>query len=327
MLVRPVAGFRHQRLGRGAARGHIGAIAGQGGQHILRHAPDALRLRQQRAAHIGFTFKQNVDERLAVDGQRHRPAQIRVIKRRLVAVHDQVQPDIGRRGHANRFRRLLQDVAPNGLGHLGWHGHVHLAGHEGQHGGGAIGDDGEFNRIEIRFARAPVILITGQLDVFVLLEFDKLERPGADRRGAHFRSGDVARINRRVAGGEHRQQRRLRPIQLEGHFQIAVRHHRLHVVVPGFARVLAELVRQLALQQIDGAFHVIGGERLAVMPFHAGMQLEGQGFAAIAPGPAIRQFRPDRVRAVLGDVLIEDHQIVENAHERHVVGERRFLMD
>ena len=203
MLVRSVAGFGHERLGGGAAGGNIGAVAGQGGEHVFRHAPNPLGLRQERAAHIGLALKQNIDERFAIDGQRHRAAQIGVIKRRLVAVDDQVEPDIGWRRHADRFRRLLQDVAPNGLGHLGWHGHVHLAGHEGQHGGGAIGDDGEFNRIEIRFARAPVILITGQLDVFVLLEFDKLERPGADRRGAHFRCGDMARINRRIAGGQH----------------------------------------------------------------------------------------------------------------------------
>ena len=42
------------------------------------------------------------------------------------------------------------------------------------------------------------------------------------------------------------------------------------------ARILAELVLGLALQNVERAFHVLRRERLAVVPFDALMQLECQ---------------------------------------------------
>ena len=52
----------------------------------------------------------------------------------------------------------------------------------------------------------PVIGVPGQLDVFVGLELDEFERSGADRMRAHLRCRHVARIDRRVARSEHRDQ-------------------------------------------------------------------------------------------------------------------------
>jgi hypothetical protein len=54
-----------------------------------------------------------------------------------------------------------------------------------------------------------------ELDRFVGLELDELERPRADRVGAHVSGADMAGIDRRIAGGEQRQQRRLRPLQVK----------------------------------------------------------------------------------------------------------------
>ncbi len=76
-------------------------------------------------------------------------------------------------------------------------------------------DDGEFDAVEIRQALFPIVRILRELDRFVLLELDELERAGADRMRAHLRGGDVARIDRRIAGREHRQQRRLRPLEMQ----------------------------------------------------------------------------------------------------------------
>jgi len=50
---------------------------------------------------------------------------------------------------------------------------------------------------------------------------------------------------------------------------VALRRHFREVVVPAFARIDAELVAGLAGHEIPGAFDVLGGERLAVVPFDA----------------------------------------------------------
>ena len=106
--------------------------------------------------------------------------------------------------------------------HLGRERHVELAGDEAEDRGRAVRDDGEFDAVEMRQALLQVIGVAGQLDRFVGLELDELERAGADRVGAHVRRRDVAGIDRRVAGGEQRQQRRLRPLQVERGLEVAV---------------------------------------------------------------------------------------------------------
>ena len=74
----------------------------------------------------------------------------------------------------------------SGIDHLGRERHVELAGDEGENGGRAVGDDGELDAVEMRQALLPVIGILGELDRFVGLELDELERAGADRLGAHL---------------------------------------------------------------------------------------------------------------------------------------------
>ncbi|MGY4432580.1 hypothetical protein ACVWWO_005057 [Bradyrhizobium sp. F1.13.1] len=145
--------------------------------------------------------------------------------------------------------------------------------------------------------------------------------------GAHLRRRDVTGIDRRIAGCEHRQQRRLRPLQIEGDLEITVRRDIVNLAVPGFARILPQLLLRFAHQEIEGAFDVGRRERLAVMPLDALAQFEGQLLVVAAPGPALGQLWPQGIRAILRNVLVVDDEIVEHSHEGHVDRICRALQD
>src|SRR6516162_10138740 len=72
----------------------------------------------------------------------------------------------------------------------------------------------------------------------------------------------------------------------------------------------------LPSSQVPGAFDVIGGKGLAVVPFDALMQPECQFGAILVPRPIGSQIRDDRVEAVLRHVLLVQDEIVEDAHHR-----------
>ncbi len=144
---------------------------------------------------------------------------------------------------------------------------------------------------------------------------------------AHLRGRDVAGIDRRIAGGQHRQQRRLRPLEMEGRLEFVIDADVGNVVVPPLARVFTELVLRFAQYQVEGAFHVIGGERLAVVPFDALPQLEGERGARLVPSPAGCQLRLNVVHAVLWLVLIVVDQIIEHRHHRNIHREGRLLVN
>ena len=144
---------------------------------------------------------------------------------------------------------------------------------------------------------------------------------------AHLRGRHVAGINRRITGSEHRQDRRLRTPEVQGHFVVTLDGDVGDVRVPILARVLAQLVLRFTLNQIESALHVGGGERLAVMPFDAVPQLEGQFLVVFAPGPAGRQLGHDRVHAVLRLMLVVDDEVVEHTHRRSVHRKRRLFED
>src|SRR5262249_58001423 len=112
--------------------------------------------------------------------------------------------------------------------------------------------------------------------MLVRLVFDEFERAGADRMLAHLRRRHMAGINRRLTGSQQRNQVRLRPLQVEGDFMVAVRGDLRDVAVPRLARVDAELVGAALHQRVPGAFYVPGGEWLAVMPFDALTQVKSQ---------------------------------------------------
>src|SRR5215813_8881081 len=99
-------------------------------------------------------------------------------------------------------------------------GHVDLARDEGERAGRDVLDDLVLDSVEIRPVRFPVIRIARYLDVFVRLELDELEGSRTDRVLPHLARRHVARIDWSEAGGEQRDERGLRPLQLERHLII-----------------------------------------------------------------------------------------------------------
>ena len=67
------------------------AVARQRFQHLRRHAPHAIRSRQHGAARFGLAFAQDVDEGLAVEGQRRRAADLGIVEGWRLGVDDQVE--------------------------------------------------------------------------------------------------------------------------------------------------------------------------------------------------------------------------------------------
>src|SRR5580704_13181253 len=144
--------------------------------------------------------------------------------------------------------------------------------------------DHVFDAVEIRPARLPVIRVAGELDVLVRLVVDEFEWAGADRMLAHGAWRDMARIDRGISRGEQRQQGRLWPLQMQYRFVFAGRRFR-DIDPPGLAIIEAKLFFSLVGQEIEGAFDVLGGEWLAVVPLDAVAQLEGELGAVLAPCP------------------------------------------
>src|SRR4029079_1485843 len=136
------------------------------------------------------------------------------------------------------------------------------------------------------------------------LELDEFERAGADRMQPHLRRRYVTGVDRRPSRRQHREQRWLRPFQVEADLVITVGGHLRYIVEPRFARVDAQLFVRLALQKVDCALDVLGGERPSVMTFDALVQREGELGPVLAPGPAGSEFRDYRVRGVLRLVLL-----------------------
>src|SRR5215469_4342261 len=175
---------------------------------------------------------------------------------------------------------------------------------------------GIFDAVEVRPAALPVIRIARHLDMLIRLELDEFERAGADRMLAHLPWRHVAGVDWRVSRGEQRDDRRLWPFQTEGRSKIAIGGDLVEVLVPGLAGIRAQLLLRLAEQQVPGAFDVIGGKGLAVVPFDALAQPECQFGAVLVPRPIGGQIRDDRLQAVLRHVLLIQDKIVEDAHHR-----------
>ena len=256
--------------------------------------------------------------------ERHRLPQFQLVERRRRAIDQEVAAVVVHHHVADRLRRLaLQVLQQRDRGE----DEIELAGGEGQEPRRRIGDDRILDAVEIGPARLPVIRVTGHPDVLVRLVLDEFERAGADRVLAHLRRRDMARIDRRLARGEQRDQIGLRPLQVKGDLVVAVGRDLLDVAIPRLARIDPELVGVDPAQPVPGAFDVGRGERLAVVPFDAAAQREGQLLAVLAPAPFGRQIGNDRCEAVLWHMLVEDDEVVEDAHHRDPGGDRQFLVD
>src|SRR5262245_7849806 len=111
-----------------------------------------------------------------VDGHRQRPADIRVIERRLVPVDNKVDADIGRPHLADRFGRLALHLLEKRYRHLVREGQVEFARLERQQRGRTVRDDRIFDSVKIGSPFFPVIWVAGDGDPLVRLEFDEFER-------------------------------------------------------------------------------------------------------------------------------------------------------
>ena len=184
---------------------------------------------------------------LAVERQRDRLAQLRIVEGRRGAVDDQAAAGVPAIDPAFDFGRLALDLLHQRGRHKAGPGAVEFLGAERQDPGRGVADDRVFDAVEIGPARLPVIGVAGQHDPLVRLELDELERAGADRMLAHLRRRHMARIDRRPARRQQPDKRRLRPLQVEAGLEIAVGGHLVEVAVPGFARVDPELIGGFAL--------------------------------------------------------------------------------
>src|SRR6516162_541158 len=167
-------------------------------------------------------------------------------------------------------------------------GYVDLARDEGERAGRDILDDLVLDAVEIRPVLFPVVRVARYLDGFVGLELDELEGPRPDRVLPHLGRRHVARIDWGEAGGEQRDERWLRPLQLERHLVIAVQHDPVEVAVPRPSRIEPQLLGPLPLQQVPSALDVPRREWLSVAPFDILPQLESELFSVLAPRPLAR---------------------------------------
>ena len=155
----------------------VGGIAGQRLQHLRRHAPLALGRRQHDAADVVLAVAQDVDEGLAVEGQRHRLADLGIVEGRGLRIDDQVGGDVGGRQLADRLRRLGLDVLEQRDRDVGAERHVELAGHERQDARRAVLDHLPVDAVEVGLALLPVVGVAHELDRVAALELDELEGP------------------------------------------------------------------------------------------------------------------------------------------------------
>ena len=88
-------------------------------QDIRRHAPDAVGRRQDRAADCALSLGKDVDERLAIETERHRPPQIEAVEWRHSAVDQQVAAVVVHHHVAFDLRHLAFDVLEE------WHRRLH----------------------------------------------------------------------------------------------------------------------------------------------------------------------------------------------------------
>src|SRR5215813_4328214 len=140
---------------------------------------------------------------------------------------------------------------------------------EGQVRGRHVADNRELDAVEIGTPAFPVIRVAGQRDPLVRFKLDEFKGSGTDRMLTHLGRDNMAWIDHRIAGGQQHDKRRLRPLQAEGDFIVAVGRHLGEVTVPRLARIDPQLVVRFAEQQVPGAFDVGGGEGFAIVPLDA----------------------------------------------------------
>src|SRR5438270_828505 len=89
------------------------------------------------------------------------------------------------------------------------------------------------------------------------------------------------------------------------------------VVIPAFTRVEPEPWAGLAEQHVPGAFDIFRRKGLSIVPLDARAKLKGYYRPFVAPRPFLGEVRHNGRQAVLRDILLVEHQIVEYRHARH----------
>ena len=143
---------------------HVRAVAWQLVEHFARHAPLAAGRRLHRRGPETLALGQDIDEGLAVEREAHRPPQLGIVERRLVAIDDQIGADAARRQLADRIRPLLLQVAGQRDRQRAGKGQLIFAGDKGEDRGRAVLGDRIFDAVEIGQPRFPVIRVSRHLD-------------------------------------------------------------------------------------------------------------------------------------------------------------------
>ena len=209
-----------------------------------------------------------LDEATAIYGVAHGQPQLDVVEGRLLLVHDDVVGHAGRhRGDHELGHRLLH-LLRRGLGRLARHGDVELSRLEGGRPRAALDDDHVAEPVEVGPVLDEVVLVLHVLDELAAAPLLDLERPRAHAAGAVVGGVHVGGIDRRVAGGEEHEERRLRPLEPEDHRVGVRRLDGLHVGIPVLARVETELGGRLGslADHVERELDVLGREGLPVVP-------------------------------------------------------------
>jgi len=119
----------------------------------------------------------------------------------------------------------------------------------------------------------------------------ELEGAGAQAMRAVLGQRHVRGNDGRVAGGEHRQQRRLRALEPEDDGNGVGRLDGLDVGVPLFPGVQAKLRRRILrlAHEVEGELHVLGREGLPVVPARVLPEEEHEVPVVVLPRPTLGQ--------------------------------------
>ncbi len=143
--------------------------------------------------------------------------------------------------------------------------HVHLAGAQGEHAGGGIGDEAEGDRGKER-ARPPVVVEPRDRDVIC---------------GAVLHEAEGARAHRRVLRIAPRRHDAVHGVhELLGKTQVAEHRRDVHGGIVHHSRGAgrdARGARPLARHPLEAPPHRLGGERRAIVEAHPAAQMEAPG--------------------------------------------------
>src|SRR3954453_23354014 len=187
--------------------------------------------RLHRTADIPLPVGKNIDEALAIERERHRPAYLRTVERRRLAVHDQIGTLVSWLQITDCLWRLSLDVFYQRHGDPKRKCQVEFTGNERKDRRRAVCNYSPFDTVEIGASLLPILCIPLELDGFVRFIGHEFERSGADWMLPHFLRRYMTRVNRRVPRGEQRKNGRLRSFEVKRR-RVAFGTDRFQIAVP-----------------------------------------------------------------------------------------------